>query len=73
MFERLVTGRHESGSYYTPRGIVTFMCRESLKRYLGEALGIRHQALGIKEELNSADREREEAIAAFAGGHMPRY
>ena len=38
VFERLVTGRHESGSYYTPRGIVTFMCRESLKRYLEEAL-----------------------------------
>ncbi|MBA4182803.1 MAG: hypothetical protein H0X49_02165, partial [Acidobacteria bacterium] len=34
VFEELVTGRHESGSYYTPRPIVSFMCRESLKHYL---------------------------------------
>ncbi len=34
VFEELVTGRHESGSYYTPRPVVTFMCREALKGYL---------------------------------------
>ena len=34
VFEELVTGRHETGSYYTPRPIVAFMCRESLKGYL---------------------------------------
>ena len=34
VFEELVTGRHESGSYYTPRPVVAFMCRESLKGYL---------------------------------------
>ena len=34
MFEELVTGRHESGAYYTPRGVVSFMCREGLKSYL---------------------------------------
>ncbi len=34
VFEELVTGRHESGSYYTPRAIVSFMCREALKHYL---------------------------------------
>jgi hypothetical protein len=34
VFEELVTGRHASGSYYTPRPIVAFMCRESLKHYL---------------------------------------
>ncbi len=31
VFEELVTGRHASGSYYTPRAVVSFMCRESLK------------------------------------------
>ena len=31
MFEELVTGRHDTGSYYTPRPVVSFMCRESLK------------------------------------------
>lgn len=36
VFEELVTGRHESGSYYTPRQIVSFMCREALKHYLAK-------------------------------------
>ncbi|MDZ7956922.1 MAG: TaqI-like C-terminal specificity domain-containing protein [Aulosira sp. DedQUE10] len=34
VFEELVTGRHESGSYYTPKPIVSFMCREAIKGYL---------------------------------------
>ncbi len=36
VFEELVTGRHDTGSYYTPRQVVQFMCRESLKNYLAE-------------------------------------
>ena len=36
VFEELVTGRHESGSYYTPRPVVSFMCREALKGYLSD-------------------------------------
>src|SRR5205807_665400 len=36
VFEELVTGRHETGSYYTPRPVVAFMCREALKGYLAE-------------------------------------
>lgn len=36
VFEELVTGRHETGSYYTPRAIVSFMCREALKGYLSD-------------------------------------
>ena len=35
VFEELVTGRNESGSYYTPKPVVSFMCREALKGYLG--------------------------------------
>ena len=36
MFEELVTKneRHGAGAYYTPRGVVSFMCREGLKSYL---------------------------------------
>ena len=34
VFEELVTGRHDSGAYYTPRPVVSFMCREALKDYL---------------------------------------
>lgn len=36
VFEELVTGRHSSGSYYTPRTVVSFMCREALKHALAE-------------------------------------
>ncbi|OQB47614.1 MAG: Modification methylase TaqI [bacterium ADurb.Bin157] len=35
VFERLVTERKDTGSYYTPRTVVSFMCRESLKGYFG--------------------------------------
>ncbi|MCC7164132.1 MAG: Eco57I restriction-modification methylase domain-containing protein [Anaerolineae bacterium] len=38
IFEGLVTGRHESGSYYTPKPVVSFMCREALKGYLVTSL-----------------------------------
>ena len=31
VFEELVTSREETGSYYTPRPVVSFMCQESLK------------------------------------------
>lgn len=34
IFEELVTGRHESGSYYTPKPVVAFMGQEALKGYL---------------------------------------
>lgn len=37
IFEQLTisTKRHDTGSYYTPREIVQFMCREALVGYLG--------------------------------------
>ncbi len=34
VFEELVTGRHEHGSYYTPKQIVSFMGRAALVEYL---------------------------------------
>ena len=46
VFEELVTGRHESGSYYTPRPVVAFMCREALKGYLaGQKTGLSYEAI----------------------------
>ncbi|MCL2000934.1 MAG: hypothetical protein FWG74_05830, partial [Planctomycetes bacterium] len=44
VFEELVTGRHDTGSYYTPRPVVSFMCREALKAYLGRAAGLTAEA-----------------------------
>ena len=55
VFEKLVTGRRDSGAYYTPRAVVSFMCREALKGYLeGKDTG--------------ADAE---AIARFVGQQDP--
>ena len=46
VFEELVTGRHDSGAYYTPRPVVSFMCREALKGYLeGKATGLDQDAI----------------------------
>lgn len=45
VFEELVTGRRESGSYYTPRPIVTFMCREALKGYLNDKTSASEKAI----------------------------
>ena len=38
VFEELVTGRHETGSYYTPKPVVSFMCRQALRGYLSAEL-----------------------------------
>ncbi|MGB8343825.1 MAG: DNA methyltransferase [Ktedonobacteraceae bacterium] len=56
IFERLVTRRHETGSYYTPKPIVSFMCKEALRGYL-------HAKLPY---------ESEEAIAQFVDEHEPQ-
>ena len=46
VFEELVTGRNNSGAYYTPRKVVSFMCREALKGYLeGRDTGVEAEAI----------------------------
>jgi type I restriction-modification system DNA methylase subunit len=55
VFEELVTGRHESGSYYTPKPIVSFMCREALKGYLKTQVAT----------------ESHDAVAQFVDEHNP--
>jgi hypothetical protein len=44
IFEELVTGRHESGSYYTVKPVVAFMCYEALASYLGARLPAESEA-----------------------------
>ena len=55
IFEELVTGRHLTGSYYTPKPIVSFMCREALKGYLA----------------THAPAESKAAIERFVEKHEP--
>ena len=55
VFEELVTGRHESGSYYTPRPIVSFMCREALKGYLADAAVVPEAAVAAFVDHHQTD------------------
>jgi len=54
VFEELVTGRHESGSYYTPRPVVAFMCREALKGYLTERTNVPADAVALLVDQHDA-------------------
>jgi hypothetical protein len=45
VFEELVAERHESGAYYTPRPVVSFMCREALKGYLVTRTNVPEKAI----------------------------
>ena len=66
VFEELVTGRHESGSYYTPRSVVAFMCREALKGYLaGENTGISVEAIA-----NFVDNHDTRGISITGAQHL---
>jgi type I restriction-modification system DNA methylase subunit len=64
VFEELVTGRHETGSYYTPKPIVSFMCREGLKGYLQSKLPSESPEAIQKfvEEYDSAQLRNPEAV-----------
>ena len=55
VFEELVTGRHDTGSYYTPKPVVSFMAREAIKVYLQTA----------------CPAEARTAITAFVEEHKP--
>lgn len=59
VFERLVTldERKSSGSYYTPRAIVQFMCREALKGYLGGLDAVVDRVPGASEEVTKRDAD----------------
>ncbi len=68
IFEELVTGRHESGSYYTPKPVVQFMCREALKAYLETALPHEQPqdiARFVDEDEGAALRDPEAALTAL--------
>ena len=65
VFERLVNARGETGSYYTPKPVVAFMCREALKGYLGKEyadLVDRHDPKGIEVKEARALIEKLAAI-----------
>ena len=63
VFEELVTGRHASGAYYTPRPVVAFMCREALKGYL-ETRAPNLSAEVIAAFVERRETERIDPVAA---------
>lgn len=65
VFEELVTGRHESGSYYTPRQIVSFMCREALKHYLAKTASMEAAARFVDEGDASGLENPESVLEAL--------
>ena len=52
VFEELINSRESTGAFYTPREVVSFMCKESLKRYFNESEFIDEK----KFQLNSLDK-----------------
>jgi len=54
IFEELVTGRHESGSYYTPKPIVSFMGQEAIKNYLQNSTAESESAIAMFVEQRQA-------------------
>lgn len=59
VFENLLATeeRGQSGTFYTPRGIVQFMCIESLSRYLADETGMKIDAIRTLTNFDSALHE----------------
>lgn len=79
IFESLVLQREQdpgvdlrkaTGSYYTPRPVVAFMCREALTEYLARQCGMERERIAALLDLPPAgrlsDAERAELEAAFS-------
>jgi Eco57I restriction-modification methylase len=62
VFEELVTGRHETGSYYTPRPVVSFMCREALKHYLARTGSSNEAASAFVDDEDTTKLSDPEAV-----------
>jgi hypothetical protein len=63
VFEELVTKRNDSASYFTPKPIVSFMCRETLKGYLKSKCVADTEAIDLfVDSRNPRDLTDREAI-----------
>jgi len=73
IFENLVLGlergedrRKATGSYYTPRVIVHFMCRQALKEYLAAESGLDPARLEALLDVGPAEQLTPEEVAALS-------
>ena len=61
VFENMLAAeeRGKSGTFYTPRGIVQFMCTEVLSRYLADASGMTPEAIRELMELDADTPDKD--------------
>lgn len=57
--------RKITGSYYTPRGIVDFMCKKSLQEYICSESNLNREKIEFLFEMKSADEIDDEQIKTF--------
>ena len=64
VFENLYQGdeRHDTGTYYTPREIVHFMCRQALDGYLKDATGVDQDTLEALRETAVGSRDDQRPL-----------
>jgi hypothetical protein len=65
VFEESVIARKEKGAYYTPRNIVSFMCREALKNHLQTSCKIENCKSKIENLVESHDASTLDAPDAL--------
>lgn len=62
VFENLYQGdeRHDTGTYYTPREIVQFMCRQVLDGYLCDTAGVSQELLDwVRRQVTEPDEDKQ--------------
>ena len=64
VFENLYQGdeRHDTGTYFTPREIVHFMCREALDGYLRDTTGVGQDTLDALRETAFGSRDDQQQL-----------
>ena len=67
VFENLYQGdeRHDTGTYYTPREIVHFMCRETLDGYLRDRTGVDQSTLNALRQEAVGSRDEHQALPSI--------
>ncbi|MEG4064958.1 Eco57I restriction-modification methylase domain-containing protein [Microcoleus sp. SVA1_A1] len=76
VFENMLEAeeRGKSGTFYTPRGIVNFMCTEVLSRYLAQETGMNPEAIRELIELDPdlSDRDFNQKISPTQARELKR-
>lgn len=72
IFENLLDNNHDSGTYYTPKRVVNYMCQEAIIQYLQQMMG---ELPGIVDFVRhkSIENENEEAFLKKHGSNLNKY